>query len=78
MMARIREDDGDIMKQSVRRRVEEDLAAVMPEDAPGDLNQALMELGATVCLPNGAPRCGECPLAFCCRARADGRVEDSR
>lgn len=76
VMARIREDDGDIMKQSVRRRVEEDLAVVMPEDAPGDLNQALMELGATVCLPNGAPRCGECPLAFCCRARADGRVEE--
>lgn len=76
VMARIREDDGDIMKQSVRRRVEEDLAAVMPEDAPGDMNQALMELGATVCLPNGAPRCGECPLAFCCRARADGRVEE--
>ena len=64
------------MKQSVRRRVEEDLAAVMPEDAPGDLNQALMELGATVCLPNGAPRCEECPLAFVCRAMADGRVEE--
>ncbi len=76
VMARIREDDGDIMKQSVRRRVEEDLAAVMPEDAPGDLNQALMELGATVCLPNGAPRCEECPLAFVCRAMADGRVEE--
>lgn len=38
----------------------------MPADRPGDLNQALMELGATVCLPNGAPRCADCPLQHLC------------
>jgi A/G-specific adenine glycosylase len=38
---------------------------------PGDSNQALMELGATVCLP-AAPRCGECPLAADCRGLAEG------
>ena len=38
------------------------------------LNQALMELGATVCLPRN-PRCGECPLAGECRARGAGRAE---
>ena len=38
----------------------------MPADRPGDLNQALMELGATVCLPNGTPRCGDCPLQHLC------------
>ena len=32
----------------------------------GDLNRALMELGATICLPNGAPRCGDCPLQHLC------------
>ena len=38
---------------------------------PGDFNQAVMELGATVCLP-AAPLCGRCPLACWCRARASG------
>ena len=42
---------------------------------PGDLNQALMELGARVCLPRGA-RCDECPLRSWCGARHDGRVEE--
>src|SRR4029077_7418076 len=39
--------------------------------SPGDWNQALMELGATVCTPV-APRCGECPLAAECVARQRG------
>ena len=38
-------------------------------DAPGDWNQALMELGETVCTPQ-IPRCGACPVARWCRARA--------
>ena len=36
---------------------------------PGDFNQALMELGAVVCLPNGAPLCGQCPAAQTCLAK---------
>ena len=43
-----------------------------PADAPGPFNEALMELGALVCLPGGAPLCGECPLADRCLARAAG------
>ncbi len=46
-------------------------AALVPEDRPGDFNQALMEFGATVCTPR-APRCEACPLAEHCRARAAG------
>ena len=42
-------------------------------DEPGDWNQALMELGATVCTPR-APRCAACPVATRCRARASGRI----
>jgi len=49
-------------KKNVRRR----FAEWMPENRPGDFNQSLMELGATVCLPNGAPRCGDCPLLHLC------------
>lgn len=53
------------------------LTAVFPRDManalvdrsrPGDFNQALMELGATVCVPK-APLCGECPVRQHCRAR---------
>ncbi len=44
-------------------------------ERPGDLNQALMELGAIVCTPR-APRCGHCPLAGSCRARAAGTVAE--
>ncbi len=43
---------------------------------PGAYNQALMDLGATVCLPNAAPLCGQCPLADYCRAHAEGRETD--
>ena len=43
-----------------------------PPAAPGDYNQALMELGALVCVPNGAPLCDVCPLAGLCQARAAG------
>jgi A/G-specific adenine glycosylase len=51
-------------------------ARLIPEDRPGDLNQALMELGATVCLPR-SPRCEACPVATWCRAREAG-VQEAR
>ena len=38
----------------------------------GDYNQALMELGATVCVPNGAPLCGHCPMNHRCEALSEG------
>ncbi len=48
--------------------------ALVEGGTPGDLNQALMELGATVCTPR-APRCAECPLARRCQALSRGRPE---
>jgi len=50
-------------------------AALVPARRPGDWNQALMELGATVCTPR-APRCGGCPVSRWCRAFALGRVAE--
>ena len=44
----------------------------MPEERPGDYNQALMDLGATVCLPNGEPECFRCPWADLCEAHSQG------
>ncbi len=43
-------------------------------DRPGDLNQALMDLGEMVCLPNGAPKCEECPLKEFCKAHKEGSM----
>lgn len=62
----------DIRAQAVRRQAEREIAAVLPAERPGDCNQAFMELGATVCLPNGAPLCAHCPLAALCLAHAGG------
>jgi A/G-specific adenine glycosylase len=46
-------------------------AALAPGERPGDFNQGVMELGATVCVPR-APRCSACPVADFCRARRHG------
>ncbi len=73
VLSRITENGEDISKQSTKKSAEDALRAVMPPDAPGVFNQALMELGALVCVPNGYPQCGECPLQSLCRAALDGR-----
>lgn len=71
--ARLMNDEEDILKQSVKTRVERELGKIMPEESSGDFNQALMELGATVCVPNGQPKCDSCPVKGLCRAYALGR-----
>lgn len=71
ILSRLRMDDAVISQQSVKKRVEEELRAVMPIDRPGDFNQALMELGATVCIPNGEPKCELCPWHGLCMAKAN-------
>ncbi len=58
-------DNVDDLK--IRRKVRNELQKIMPEEA-GDFNQALMELGETICLPNGIPKCSECPLKNFCKS----------
>lgn len=70
--ARLLADPSPMQDERTKRRVREALAAVYPAGRCGDFTQALMELGATVCVPNGAPDCAGCPLAVLCRAGADG------
>ena len=60
---------------SVRRRLEEEAVALVPAERPGDFNQAVMDLGATVCTP-GTPGCDKCPLQNVCDAFAAGDAED--
>lgn len=66
----------DIMKAQVRTRIEDALESVMPQNHPGDFNQALIELGAIICVPNGMAKCTECPVAHLCKARKQGIIEE--
>ena len=73
VFARLFDDDADITRPAVRRLFTRRVMEQMPPDAPGPYNEALMELGALVCLP-AAPRCDACPLAALGRGRAAGRA----
>lgn len=66
--------DGDSKSQAAKRLFADALQAQLG-DRPGDFNQAMMELGATVCLPNGRPLCDRCPLADRCRALEQGQPQ---
>lgn len=72
VVSRLTGDRRDVTRPETKKTVTEELRQVMPLNAPGDFNQALMELGATVCLPNGAPLCDRCPAADFCTARREG------
>jgi len=74
--ARICGDNSDISAPATKKKVTAALARIIPLDAPGNFNQAMMELGATVCLPNGAPLCGQCPAASFCRAHLEERTAE--
>lgn len=72
--ARIRRMGGDLKSGSGNRKVWEWARQVLDPRHPGDFNQALMELGATVCTPV-APECGRCPVASLCAAYRQGDPE---
>ena len=76
VLARLSGDGRDILRQSVRRDIEQELYLSMPKERPGDFNQALMELGAMVCIPAGAPHCGGCPWEKLCTAHIQHRELD--
>lgn len=71
VVARICNEDTPIDSPGYKKSVESRLASVYPSRA-GDFTQALMELGATLCGPNWAPLCEECPCTHICQARAAG------
>ncbi len=72
VLARLRADDRNIHDARVKKDVEDELRGIIPGDRPGDFNQALMELGALVCIPNGEPKCGCCPWRGLCEAEKNG------
>ena len=72
VFSRLYNDPGVITDPAVKKAFTARVMEHQPPAAPGDYNQALMELGALVCVPNGAPLCEQCPLARLCQARAAG------
>ena len=74
VLARIGAVRGDLRAPARWRKFEATAQELLDRNAPGDWNQAMMELGATVCAPK-SPRCAECPVEKWCRARALGIAE---
>lgn len=67
--------EDDIAKASTKAAIEKLARELIPDGHAGDFNQALMELGATVCTPR-SPHCLTCPVMEQCGARLDGRVDE--
>ena len=76
VVSRLAEDPRDMGQPGLKREVAQGLRQVYPEGRAGDFTQSLMELGAIVCLPNGAPLCQECPLREQCGAFLHGTQGD--
>lgn len=72
VLARLSNSNIDIARPAARRLAEAAVTAMLPPGDPGAFNQALMELGACVCLPNAAPQCLLCPVRALCLGFAAG------
>jgi len=76
VVSRIINSDADIMKASVRSEIAAAIEEVIPPGTAGDFNQALIELGAIVCVPGQVPKCSQCPAEKICCARQEGREQE--
>jgi A/G-specific adenine glycosylase len=74
VLARLFAIEDDTRSSATRNLLFSLAEAILPEDAPGDHNQAIMELGATVCIPRD-PNCRVCPLRTCCLAHSTGKTK---
>ncbi len=74
--ARLSACEADVLAPATRRALTQRVKEAQNGLPPADFNQALIELGALVCVPNGMPKCGECPLRDSCEAHAQG-IESS-
>ncbi len=75
VLSRVLASYRDVLRQSTRNWMEDLLRETMPQDHVSQFNQGLMEVGALVCVPNGAPHCGECPLACACLSQKGGLTD---
>ena len=75
VLSRVMEDSAPVTNQKTKTAYREALLPLYEAGSRGKLTQALMELGAMVCAPNGAPKCESCPLQGVCLANAHGTWE---
>ena len=75
VVARLCSLRGNLHQPQFRTTVEAELGGLLSHREPGDFNEAMMELGQTVCLPRG-PRCSACPLSKWCAGYRSGNPED--
>lgn len=75
VVSRLCADETPIDLPTYKKRVEAALQKVYPAGRCGDFTQSLMELGATVCLPNGKPKCAGCPCKTFCLGLQQGEPE---
>lgn len=68
VFSRLLAEEREIGKMAVKKALTREVRRVLPAERAGDFNQALMDLGATICLPNGEPLCDSCPWESICQA----------
>ena len=76
VMSRITGSEDNILEDKTRKHFRSLMAQLIPQDRPGAFNQAMMDLGATVCLPGGEPLCGKCPARSFCAAHLQGKQKE--
>lgn len=72
VITRLNEINQDIRDEKFRKQIGEQLERIYPQKHCSEFTQSLMELGAVVCVPNGAPKCEVCPLNTGCQAFKNG------
>ena len=75
IISRVNASREDVTNQKVKAKIEELVIKLLPEERVGDFNQALMDLGAMICLPTGIPKCETCPLCSQCEGYQQGIAE---
>ncbi len=76
VMARITDDDTDVMQPKNRKRLTKLVQSLVPEGSAGEFNQGIMELGETICLPNAQPHCSDCPISAYCAVAGQERARN--
>ncbi len=76
VLSRLTGDAMDVLSTGAKRHFGNIVHEMLPRHGAGQFNQALMELGETVCLPNATPHCTDCPWHDVCVARAEGTAAE--
>lgn len=76
VLSRLTADSTDVLSTEGKKHFTSIAEQLVSTDEPGAFNQALMELGETVCLPNTLPKCDECPLRLHCVAYANSNPQE--